>query len=269
VTAAESSDETIRAPEDAVTAPPDAVHVDAATSAHAADGPAPVTAAESSDETIRAPEDTVTDSEAVHVDAVASAHVAEDPAFLTTSDETSHEIEAVPSDPLAGIMRQQVNAARRRRQAILTSAALVAVALALLAYVVHQRGLDTWLSQSELRNIVANRTTSPAPPRPALDPLRGAAGSVAPKSSAQASAPAPSPDLASRARATDAAAAKAPPDGENARGRVADQVPGAAGGAREHALPVTPAPAATSAPPCSGPAFALGLCDADSSSTRR
>ena len=74
---------------------------------------------------------------------------------------------------------------------------------------------------------------------------------------------------ASRARAIDAAAAKAPQDGDNRRGRVADEVPGAAGAAPERVPPVTPAPAGTPTPPCSGPAFALGLCDADSSSTRR
>jgi hypothetical protein len=166
-------------------------------------------------------------------------------------------------------MRPQVSALRRRRQAIVASTASVAVALALIAYVLYQHGFEASLSQNALRDIVANRTKTPASPAPGLDSLRRAAGSISPAASAESSAQPPSPEVASPARAFDAAAAKAPRDGDRGRGRVADEVPGAAGAAPEHALPVTPAPAATPPPPCSGPALALGLCDADSSSTRR
>ena len=269
VTAAEPPGETILAWEDTVTVPPDAAHVEAATSAHATDDPASGRAAEPPGETIHALEDPVTaPPDAVHLHSATSPPAA-DPVAVTTSDETAHEAEAARSDPLAGMMRQQVSAARRRRQAILASAAAVAVALALIAYVFYQQGFDASLSQNELRNIVANRAKTPASPAPSPDSLRRSAGSISPASSALSSAHPPSPELASRARAIDAAAAPAPEDGENARGKVADEVPGAAGAAPEQVLPATPASAGTPTPPCSGAAFALGLCDADSSSTRR
>jgi len=160
-----------------------------------------------------------------------------------------------------------VGATRRRRQAILASVASVAVALALIAYVLYQQGFKASLSQNALREIVADRTKAPTSPAPGLDSLRRAAGSISPASSAESSVNPPSSDLPSRTRAIDAGAAKAPQDGDNGRGRVADEVPGATGAAPERITPVTPA--GTPAPACSGPAFALGLCDADSSSTRR
>jgi len=170
------------------------------------------------------------------------------------------------SSDVKGLM-QQLGVGRRRRQAILVSAAAVAVVLALLAYVVHREGLGTNLSPNELRNIAANRTTSPAASRTALDPLRRGVGSVAPASSAQETSPVPSSDVASRARGIDAAPARAASDGDNGRGG-ADEPP-SAGAAPKHAVPADPVAAQPPTPSCSGPAFALGLCDADSSSTRR
>jgi len=226
-------------------------------------------AAESPGETIRAPEDTVaTLPDAVHVDAATTAHAADDPASLTMSDPTPHEAETVLSDPLAGMVRQQVSAPRRRRQAILAIGVSVALALALTAYFMYPQGIEASLSRTELRDIVANRAKTPAPPAPGLDSLRRAAGSISPASSAESSAQPPSTEPASRALAIDAAAAKAAKDGIDTRGRVADEVSGAAAAA-EHVLPLTPAPATAQTPPCSASAFALGLCDADSSSTRR
>jgi len=208
--AADSPGATIHAAEDAMTAPPDAVHVAAAPSTHAADKPAP----------------------------------------LALSDGTPHEVETVRYDPSAGTIREEVSASRRRRQAVLASVATVAVALALLAYLVDQEGSHPDSSQ----NIVSNRTTSTISPPTGPDPLRRGVGSVAPESSVQASAAARSPDLASRARAIEAAAVKVPQDGDTGHGSVAGEVPDAAG---------------TTTPRCSDPAFALGLCDAGSPSERR
>jgi type II secretory pathway predicted ATPase ExeA len=229
-------------------------------------------AAESPCETIHAPEDAVTaPTDAVHDDAGTTVHAADDPAFLTPRGGTPHEVEAVRSAPIdapsAAVVPRQVSAARRRRQAILASAAAVVVALVLIAYVLYTQGFQPRLSKNALREIVANRTKTPAAPAPSLDSLRRAAGSISPASSAESAAP--SLGLASPARAIDAAASKAPQDADSARARGADKVPGVADAAPEHALPVTPAPAATPAPPCNGPAFALGLCDTDSSSIRR
>jgi hypothetical protein len=210
--------------------------------------------------------------DAVPVEAASSDHAADDRAFRTTGEETSQDVEAPQSDPIdvpwATAAPHQVSAARRRL-ATLASAASVAVALALLAYVLFQQRFEPSLSRNAQRDIVANQAKIPAPPAPGADSLRRAAGSVSPASSAESSVPPPAPQPASRAVAVDAAPAKAPQNGDNLRGPVADQVPGAAGAAPERALPATPASAATPTPPCSGRAFALGLCDAESSSTRR
>jgi type II secretory pathway predicted ATPase ExeA len=230
-------------------------------------------AAKSRGKAIRPPEDTAAAAaEAANGDAATSAHAADDPASLMTTEGTSHDVEPPQSDPIhapsRGVVPRQVSVARRRRQTILASAASAAVALALLAYVVYRQGFEASLSQDALRDIVANRAKTPAPPAPGADSLRRAAGSVSP-ASADSSVHPPSPQPAGGALAVDAAAAKAPQGGDNRRDPVADEVPGAAGAAPEQALPVTPAPAGTPTPPCSGPAFALGLCDAESSSTRR
>jgi len=227
-------------------------------------------AAESRGETIRRLEETGTTlPDAVHVDAATTAHAADDPASLAMSEQTSHEAETALSDPLAGMVRQQVSAPRRRRQAILAIGTSVALALALTAYFLYPHGIEASLSKSELRDIVANRAKTPPSPAPGLDSLRRAAGSISPASSAESSAQPPSPELADRARVSDAAAAKTPQAGASARGSVADDTPGAAGAAPEHVLPVTPASGGTPPSPCTGPAFALGLCDTDPSSTRR
>jgi hypothetical protein len=193
---------------------------------------------------------------------------ADDPA-LTMTDGTPQEVEAVRSDPLAGVMPQPTSAARRRGQAILASAAAAAVVLALLAYVVDQQRPHTSLTQKELRDIVANGTTTPSRP-PTVNPLRGAAGSVTPESSLQAPALASAPDLAGRGNSTEPSTAKAPQDRDpRSGGGVADEVPAPAGAAPKRVLPVTPAPTGTPTSSCSGPALALGLCDVNPSSTPR
>ena len=229
-------------------------------------------AAESPGETIGAPEDTVTaPPDPVRVNATTSTHAADDSASLTMSQEIAHDVAAPQSDPIdvpsAAAVPSLVSAMRRRRQAILASAASVAVALALIAYGLYQQGFEASLSQNALPDVVANRTKTPASPTPGLDSLRRAAGSISPASSADSSVQPRSPDHPNRTRAIDAAAAKAPQDGDNERGSVADELPGAAGAAPERVTPV--APAETPTPACSGPAFALGLCDASSPSTRR
>jgi type II secretory pathway predicted ATPase ExeA len=235
--------------------------------------PTPDAVAESSCETSRASEDTVAAApDAVQVAAAARAQAADDRASLTTSEGPSDDVEVPQSDPidapLAAAVPRRVSAARRRRQAVLAGAASATVALALLAYVLYQQRFEASLSQNAVRDIVANGTRTSTTPTPGPDSLRRATGSISPASSAESSVHPPSPEPAGHALAVDAAAAKTPPDGDQRRGRAADEVPGAAGAAPERALPVTPAPAGTP-PPCSGPAFALGLCDADSSPTRR
>jgi len=226
-------------------------------------------AAEAPAETIRAAEALTAASDAMHVDTTMGTHPAEEPASATIGDRKSREPEVTRSDRLAAVMGQEVSAARRRRQAILASVASVAAALALLAYVVGHQGLHTSLSPTEPHDIVGNQTPSLASPRTALDRMRRGVGSVAPDSSAQASTPTRSPDFASRARAIEAAAVKTPQDSAKAHDSIANEVPGATDAAPEHAVPATPGTAETPTPGCSGPAFALGLCEGDSSSKRR
>jgi hypothetical protein len=202
----------------------------------------------------------------LHVDAAMRTHADEEPA-LAPGDGTSRGVEAVRSDPSVAVMRQESGAARRRRQAILASVVSLAVALALLAYSLEQQGSQTSLSQ----DIVGNQTKGPAPPRTAVDSMRQGVGSVVPESSVQASTPAPSPDLARRARAVESAVVMAPRGGQTARGSVADEAPGAAAAAAAPEQTVSSGSDATATPttPCSGPALALGLCDADSASKGR
>ena len=202
----------------------------------------------------------------VHAEtSLAAADALASPAMRT---ESSPEAKLALSERLTGLMRHRLGAARRRRHAILASVALTAVAIALFAYVVEKQYWPTTLSPDQLRNIAAKRTTAPAPPETALEPLRRAVGAVAPASSAQAASPAPSPEVASRLRNIEAAPGTAPQDGADARGRIGAGVPGIAEATPGHVVPAGSAAAKTS-PPCSGPAFALGLCDADSSSTPR
>ena len=222
--------------------------------------------AERQPEAIDAPEDPATvPPDAAPVDV--SMDTGDDPA-LTMTDGTSQEVAAARSDPLAGVMRQSASAGRRRGHAILAIAMAAAVVLALLAYVFEQQGPNSSLTQKELRDIGANRTTT-ASRAPAVDPLRGAAGSVAPASSLQPSAPAPAPGLAGRGNVIEPPPLKSPQGGDSRSAGVVDEVPSAAGAAPKRVLPVTPAPPGTPTPSCSGSALALGLCDADSSSTRR
>jgi type II secretory pathway predicted ATPase ExeA len=227
--------------------------------------------AEPSAEMSRAPEDTVTAPDAAPVETV-SEHAANGLPLPTITDGTPPQAEPAQSDPrdapVAELVARQASAARRRRQAILASAAAVGVALALSAYVLYREVFDPSLSQTTSHDIVANRMTTRGSPAPGVDTQRRAGGSISPASSGESSADPRSPDVPGRARAIDAAAAKTPQDGVDERGGVADAVPGAASTAPAP-VPTGPAPTGTQTPPCDGPAFALGLCDAGSSSLRR
>jgi hypothetical protein len=177
------------------------------------------------------------------------AHEVERPSSLTMSDGSPPADRDAASEAIdsrsATLVQDRERAGRRRRQAILASAVSLAAVLAVVAYVVNQQTSTTGRSQVELPHVIAKRTTAPAAPAPAVEPPSARAPSLPPTATSEMPpAHPPSPELASPAVIPDAA-----PD----RGAAS-----------------SPAPMQTSPPsPCSAPASALGLCDAEQSSTTR
>jgi len=193
-----------------------------------------------------------TEPRAGHGDANTAA-LGDDLPPLTMSDGTPPEdsAESQPINaPLAGLVHQAESAPRRRRQAIVAGVVSVAVAAAMIVYVVDQRRFQTSLSKIELPDVVTKRAAAPTSTGPALDlaapsapPL--AAGASSPK----ATSPPPSPELENSPVRNDIE------KGTEWRDPTA----------------ANPAPSGSrTVPSCSDSASALGLCDAEiSSSTRR
>ena len=195
-----------------------------------------------------------------------SAHAADEPVSPARGDEASHEVAAVPASSSSKLPHEM--SGKRRRRAVLASAASVALALALLAYFVFQHGAAIDLSQRESGKVPATSTTAPVSPPTAVDSARRGVGSVAPDSSVQPAATDPQTGFTSGASSMNAAMVPTPQDGV-ARGSVGRPVPGEESALPEPAVPAGSAATASPTPACSGPAFALGLCDDDSPSTRR
>ena len=208
-----------------------------------------------------------TDPTTAHGDDNTTAREDDLPA-LTMSDGTPQADRAdsqLINARLAGLVHQAESAPRRRRQAIMAGVAFVAVAAATIIYVVDQRRSQTGLSKIELPDVVAKRTAAP----PSAGPARDLTASSTSSLPAGASSPEPSSPPASirsdLKRATESG------DRVNSQIQPTAKEPDAA-----EALPALPSavnpapPDSRSAPSCSDPASALGLCDAEiSSSTRR
>ena len=211
---------------------------------------------------------------AVHSDVAMSARGLDDPAPPTMSDGTPQDDSVAPSetinDRLAGLMQQPESPARRRRKTILASVASVAVALAVIAYMLDRHGSRASLSQGTLRDVVGKQVPVP-PPATALDRIPSSATSLPAASSPPVpSASSPSPQLASPAPVPDTAKGKASQDSYATQDAAAGQMPGITAAAPETRGPAGSVPAASPMPPsCSGPASALGLCDAERSSSKR
>jgi len=169
---------------------------------------------------------------------------------------------------LAGLVQKE-DPGRRRRKTILASVASMAVALAVIAYVVDRERSPASLSQSTLRDVVARRPTASSP-APAADRL--ASSARAPSPAASSSLPddgLQSPALASPTLTGDAARESASQD-SGATGEAATPVRASTYAAPELSGTAASVPATSPMSSCSGPAAALGLCDSErSSSTRR
>jgi type II secretory pathway predicted ATPase ExeA len=166
---------------------------------------------------------------------------------------------------LAGLVYGRQDPAQRRRKTILVSVASVAVALAVIGYVVDRQTSPASLSQSTLRDVVAGQSTGP--PASAPDQMPTSAASLpATPSSAAASAPSPEPELA--APTGNASEGKRSPD--SSQGAATGETLGITDAAPQRPAPAASVPAEAPMPSCSGQAAALGLCETErSSSTRR
>jgi len=211
---------------------------------------------------------------AVHADVAMGARGLDDLAPPTTSDGTPRDDSVAPTEAtnarLAGLIQQPESPARRRRKTILASVASVAVALAVIAYMVDRPGSRARLSQGTLRDVVGKQVPVPSPAT-ALDRIPSSATSLPAASSPPVpSASSPSPQLASPAPVPDTAKGKASQDSYATQDAAAGQMPGISAAAPETRGPAGSVPAASPLPPsCSGPASALGLCDAERSSSKR
>jgi hypothetical protein len=166
-----------------------------------------------------------------------------------TPPEDSAESQPINA-PLAGLVHQAESAPGRRRQAIVAGVVSVAVAAAMIVYVVDQRRFQSSLSKIELPDVAAKRAAAPTSTGPALDLAAPSASPLAAgASSPKATSPPPSPELENSPVRNDIE------KGTEWRDPTA----------------ANPAPSGSrTVPSCSDSASALGLCDAEiSSSTRR
>jgi len=211
---------------------------------------------------------TLTEAVELQGDVVMSARGPDDLPPLTMSDGTPQDGDLARREPinarLAGLVRRQ-EPPRRRRKMVLASVTLVAVALAVLAYVADRRSSSAGFSESALRDVAALRSNASS--GFARDPMPSdAASSPAPSTSALPES-LPSPRLASPAPDGDGAEGNASHDSSASRDKAAERVPATAA-APERPGPAESAPAATPVPSCSAPAAALGLCEAERSSSK-
>jgi len=172
---------------------------------------------------------------------------------------------------LAGLLRQ-AESPRRRRQVMVAGVAFVAVAAAVIGYVVDQRRFEASLSKIELPDVVAKRTAAPPSAERAPDLTAPPASALASgASSPEPTSPPPTPGLANSPVRSAIENATESQDRATKQVRPADKALDGVDAQPE--LPTAANAASSSSrtpPPCSDPAAALGLCDAEiSSPTRR
>ena len=203
------------------------------------------------------------------------AQDADDRPALTMSDGTPQVVDPRRGGPinarLAGLMARAGSAARGRRQAIVACAASVAVVVVVIAYVVDQQTVQADPSRIEVRDVVAKRSPPGEPPAPAIAPTPTPPAAIArATASAVPTARLPSPELSRPTADLDARRTGATEGSDGAPGNAAGKPPQTVPATPESAAPGRPAAELPAPRSCSGPAFVLGLCDPETStSTRR